>query len=437
MDSFPDEHFGDRDRAREFFRGIAAAQRLPASRRSTAPWTYPEQAPKQVAPAVAAVMRPAPTRPGRKVPSWPLVSAILAGLFVVSTVLALIFGERSMRLDSQLNGGGLSAAPTSVPTSASTSPIAAASVPAAPPILVPTVAPAPTVQTASAASSSAVPLSSSSATVAGPATPSTLQPVVTSAFAGLPPGSSAFFQELSRTDHVERGSTTPVVAASLIKLPIVIEALRQESTGQLSATQTFTVTHDQIVGGTGILQGQAGHTLTLKQLMETTLVYSDNVGANMLIQAVGMDSVNNTIHTFGYTNTTLARAMMDTQAQQRGTENMVSAADVSGMLEKAYHGQLLTPSIGQEVLRILKLRGQRTEPTLDFMGRRLNPRPTLAHLNGELDGTRNDAGIIDTGSRAYILAILIHNPGHDQAAEDAIANASAAIYAAALKDPTQ
>jgi hypothetical protein len=62
------------------------------------------------------------------------------------------------------------------------------------------------------------------------------------------------------------------------------------------------------------------------------------------------------------------------------------------------------------------------------MGRQLNPRPTLAHINGELSGVRNDAGIVDSGKHAYVLTVFIRDSGHEAESERAIADVSAAIY---------
>lgn len=270
--------------------------------------------------------------------------------------------------------------------------------------------------------------SGSPASAAAPAVAG-LSAQVSSILAGLPSGATAEFLDLSGPDHVERRGSTQMVAASVIKLPIAIEALRQENAGTLSSSATFTVKPENRVGGTGVLQQQVGRTLSLKELIETTITYSDNVGANMLLTAVGgMTNVNATIQSLGYKGTRVQRTLMDTQAESRGIENVTSAADVADMLARAHQGQLINPAVGQEVLRVLKLRGQRTEPTLDFMGRQLAPRPSLAHINGELAGVRNDAGIVDTGKRTYILDVFIHPTAGDTAAERAIAQASAAIY---------
>ena len=75
------------------------------------------------------------------------------------------------------------------------------------------------------------------------------------------------------------------------------------------------------------------------------------------------------------------------------------------------------------------LRGQKIDADLDYLGRDLVPRPPLAHVNGVLTGIRNDGGIVEPPSGAYVLVIFLSNQSDEAAAENAIAKASAKVYA--------
>ncbi len=102
------------------------------------------------------------------------------------------------------------------------------------------------------------------------------------------------------------------------------------------------------------------------------------------------------------------------------------------MLRDIYLGQLIGPSASAEMMRILRLRGEQTGPALDSMGQKLIPRPDIAHISGNLVGVHNDAGIIQSAGHAYLLSIFLHNQTDDSAAQDAIADASAEIFAAVM-----
>jgi beta-lactamase class A len=256
-----------------------------------------------------------------------------------------------------------------------------------------------------------------------------LEKQVTTLFQALPTPASATFIDPNGTTRVDLNSTLEVPAASTAKLPVMIAVWQQLNDGKLKPTDSFTVTKDKVVGGTGILQNQVGRTLTTEQLLEVTLLNSDNTGANMLIDRIGgLDQVNATLTTLGFTHTHIRRHFLDNVALQKGLDNTMSTGDMALMLEKIYRGQLISKAASDDMHRILLLRGQKTDSDLDYMGRKLVPRPPLAHVNGVLTGIRNDGGIVEPPSGPFIVAIFLSNQANEAAAEDAIATTTAGIF---------
>jgi beta-lactamase class A len=246
----------------------------------------------------------------------------------------------------------------------------------------------------------------------------------------MPQPRTATFQSLSSPLQVDLDAHTEVVSASTIKLPLMISIYHEIAAGHLSSTQRFTVTAADVVGGAGILHGQVGHSLTTTELLETTLTYSDNTGGNMLLNAIGgLEVVNTTLAGLGFAHTHVQRMLMDTAAQARGLENTTSAADLATMLTQIKRGDLISPEASAEMLRILELRGRQTDPSLDFLGRHLAPRPTIAHLNGTLVHVRNDAGIVELPDQPFVFVALLHDQTNDTVAEEAIARAAADVTA--------
>ena len=236
---------------------------------------------------------------------------------------------------------------------------------------------------------------------------------------------------------VRRDGDARRVAASTIKLPILLEVLRAERRGELDLSRGYTIRSSDVVGGTGELQGQAGRTVPLGEIVRLMIVRSDNVGTNVLLRqlgdgdaATGMARVNRLMADLGYRATRVQRTMLDTAAQQRGLENYVSADELASILEGARRDTLLPevrPSISDRVLALLRERGERDR---EWLGLRLDAGWSLAHINGTLDAVRNDAGIIaGPAGREAIVVICQDTLTNPARGEQRIAEAAAKIQA--------
>ena len=81
---------------------------------------------------------------------------------------------------------------------------------------------------------------------------------------------------------------------------------------------------DFIVGGTGILQNNPGQRLTLRELTDTMLAYSDNSAGNLLLDRLGgFASINALAADLSLTDTSMARLFMDFEARDRGEDNYI------------------------------------------------------------------------------------------------------------------
>jgi beta-lactamase class A len=256
------------------------------------------------------------------------------------------------------------------------------------------------------------------ATVA-PTETSMLAEQVEAAMAQVVPNGSAVYIGPGGRVVARYQASTPRVAASTIKLALVLEAFRQEAAGTLDLSTTYTVRQADVVGGTGILQGQVGRTLSLRDLAGLAILYSDNVAANVLLDHVGMEAVNANMRNLGFSGTYFERKMLDTVAEQRGKENWTTADDLAGLLQGISDRTLLSPAISDQVMALLTQRGKRD---LDWIGRGLPAGTLFSHLNGTLDHVRNDAGIVGvpTGEN-YILAVCQDQLADPTAGEHAIA----------------
>jgi len=236
---------------------------------------------------------------------------------------------------------------------------------------------------------------------------------------------------------VRHAADTRRVAASTIKLPILLEVLIEERHGELDLGQRYTIRSSDVLGGTGELQSQVGRALTLGEIVRLMIVRSDNVATNVLLRQIGggdasagMARVNKLMTELGYRTSRVQRTMLDTVAQQRGLENYVSAEDLASILDGIRRGTLLaetSPAIPERALALLRERGASDR---DWLGLRLAPGWNLAHINGTLDAVRNDAGIITgPGGREMILVVCQDKLANPARGEQRIAEVAARIQA--------
>ena len=98
----------------------------------------------------------------------------------------------------------------------------------------------------------------------------------------------------------------PVVAASVIKIPVMIEVFRQARDGLLDLNEIHRLSDDERLPSCGTLKAMhTGIEMTLLDLTRLMVIVSDNAATNILIRRVGMENVNRTIRELGCEKTCL------------------------------------------------------------------------------------------------------------------------------------
>ncbi len=216
-----------------------------------------------------------------------------------------------------------------------------------------------------------------------------------------------------------------VPSASMIKTAVLATFLQQTVDGRISLDESYTIKRSDIVGGTGTIQNMgAGTMLNLDQLADLMISQSDNVATNVLIDRLGMDTVNEECSALGLRGTTLRRKMMDQAAAAEGRENYTCADDQAELLLAVAEGRLVNAEASERALGYL-------ESQTDSRGL-VDGIPTgvvVAHKTGTLASVRHDGGIV-FGERPYVLVVMTE--GLDEPSANAlIARISQAVWAAA------
>jgi beta-lactamase class A len=191
-------------------------------------------------------------------------------------------------------------------------------------------------------------------------------------------------------------------SASMIKVPILYEIMRQSTQGTLSLDEMLPVTKDVRVDGAGILfELRPNIMMSIRELATLMIVLSDNTATNMLIDRIGMLAVNETMNSLGLPATVLRRRMMDFAAAKRGEENQTTALDMANMFEILLNSSALPPEYSTLMLDILKR--QQVRDKLPFF---LPEETILANKTGTLPGAEHDGGILYLPNGTYIISIF-------------------------------
>ena len=212
--------------------------------------------------------------------------------------------------------------------------------------------------------------------------------------------------------------------ASTIKIAILAELFHQAQQGKLNLNDIYTLKSSDLVGGSGISSAfTPGVTkLTLRDLAALMISVSDNSMTNVIIDRVGLENVNALLDSLGLSHTRLRRKMMDIKAAAEGRENTSTPHEMSQLLEALYKGKVLNKQFTDNFFDLLSIHKE------SYIPRLLPEDLRVANKPGELEGVRNDCGIVFTGKRPYIFCVMSAYVRHEREAGNAIEKISFAAW---------
>lgn len=212
------------------------------------------------------------------------------------------------------------------------------------------------------------------------------------------------------------------VSASIIKVPIMIEALSRVDLGEINLDDKFNIGDDNKVDFSVITE-QDLKECNFEELIEWMIISSDNTATNVLIDILGLENINDRIKKLNMKNTLLERKMMDFKAIEYGRNNYTSLNDMLIAMEGLYRGVLISSEMSLKAIDILK--NQRD----NFMLKRyIRDNVTLANKTGELDKLNNDVGIFYTKNHNYFIGIFVHDVKKNKDAYEIIGKISKEVY---------
>ena len=186
--------------------------------------------------------------------------------------------------------------------------------------------------------------------------------------------------------------------ASLIKLAVMVEAYRQSDARKVDLTKTLTLAKDDKVPGAGVLTPHFsdGATFCLRDAMRLMIVYSDNTATNMVLDQIGIKSVNDTTNEFGLPETRInakvykgSTTSVDPDRTKKYSLGSTTANETVKLLELIHSGKAASPEACKAMLEHLEKNDDKEQ-----LVRFLPVGTKVAHKTGATNKVRTDGGIL-------------------------------------------
>jgi len=212
--------------------------------------------------------------------------------------------------------------------------------------------------------------------------------------------------------------------ASSIKIAILAELYRQAQQGKIKLGDLYTLQSSDLAGGSGIAGALTpGVTrLTIRDVAVLMISVSDNSATNIIIDRIGIENVNALLDSLSLTQTRLRRKMMDVKAAGEGRENIATPREMVTLLESLYRGRVLNKPMTEDFFTLLSVHKE------SYIPRELPEDLRIANKPGELEGVRNDSGIVFTGSRPFAISVMTTYLRREKDGGDAIVRIATAAY---------
>lgn len=248
-----------------------------------------------------------------------------------------------------------------------------------------------------------------------------------------------YVRDLTRPDSLLIGAATRFHAASMMKVPVMIQAFRDADARLLRLGDSITVVNGfrSVVDGSpyglspaddsdSTLYGRVGGMASVRELVELMITVSSNLATNILIDRVEAARAQQTALALGADSIQVRRGVEDTKAYRAGLNNTTTARDLGVLFTAIARGRAASAGACREMTTILER--QRFNEGIPAG---LPAGVRVAHKTGWITGTRHDGGIVSApGGRRYVLVVLTRGIQDEQASARLIADIAGLVHGA-------
>lgn len=204
-------------------------------------------------------------------------------------------------------------------------------------------------------------------------------------------------------------------AASTMKVPVLIDLLREADRGRLSLDQSILLVNHfhSIVDGSpyaldpaddsdDAVYERVGEWVPLRWLAERMINHSSNLATNALIALLDPERITATMRALGAERTLVLRGVEDGPAFRAGRNNVTTADDLAAILKAIERREAASPGATEFLLSVLRAQAFNAQIPAG-----LPPGTPVAHKTGQITATLHDAAIIYPPGRApFVLVVL-------------------------------
>jgi beta-lactamase class A len=229
-------------------------------------------------------------------------------------------------------------------------------------------------------------------------------------------------------------------AASTMKLPVLLAALRREERGELDLDEGVDV-HTEFASqapGRSFEMDESedsdpetwaavGTVVPLRVVLHRMVTLSGNLATNLVLDRVGVAEVADVLAAAGCSSRTrIPRGIEDYPAREEaGLDNLVTADDLALVMVALAEGRLAGPAASAGAERILRAQTYR-----DGIPAGLPADLVIGNKTGWIDGVNHDVALVRPATGpAVALALLCTAPGTPEEREAGIARIAAAVWA--------
>ena len=212
---------------------------------------------------------------------------------------------------------------------------------------------------------------------------------------------------------VERGADEAFESASTIKIFVLGCLYDRAEQGKASLDEVLTYEDRHFVDGSGMIRSLGpGAKLRAGDAATLMIICSDNIATNMLIDYLGLDTINAFIRSIGCGATTLHRRLAsDNWGEPLGT---ITPRDMGHFFALLARGELVSPAASAAMRAILRqqhynamLTGNLPPYYTDAEESGADPDLIYtASKSGSMDACRNDGGLVHTPYGDYVVVLM-------------------------------
>ena len=253
-----------------------------------------------------------------------------------------------------------------------------------------------------------------------------------------------YFRSLRTGDTLFFDVDARMHAASMMKVPVMIQLYRDHEAGTINLDDSIPITNTfrSIVDGStyeltapddsdSTLYNRIGQSESIRLLMERMITVSSNLATNILIDLVGAERVQASMEDLGADSINVVRGVEDTKAYEAGLSNTTTARAMGAVFEAIVGGRAASQPACHEMVEVLS-RQQFNEGIPAGVPRRIR----VAHKTGSITEIQHDGGIVyERDDPVYLLVIMVQGVADEEAAHELIANLSRTVWRFASREP--